>query len=337
ARSIYAGHPQREEWKPGRAGREVHYPLGRVLPQRVVAPRAHRGGFRDRIDVEAIDGVRADGDAKPRRAARKVLRQIGRHGHIGHEGLGSLAAIRGQRGREDEGTVGAEGGVERPQRLGAREVERLGRVRDHGDAFPLEPRGERAADMPAGAQQYHARRPGAHRPRLSHFIAAALSRGCDTRPCHTTAWKASAWAVTRSGLTVGMMTQASATFAVNPPSRPTIPATRAPTALACSSARTRLVLTLRSESTPPTEKTSTASRAERRLPLSQLANEVSQPSSLMRAVSSETLSVGAYASKPAIFRKSLTACDALPALPPTPRMKRRPPPSRTAIVLQQNW
>ena len=30
---------------------------------------------------------------------------------------------------------------------------------------------------------------------------------------------------------------------------------------------------------------------------------------------------------PAILRKSLTACEALPALPPTPRMKRRPPAS----------
>ena len=39
-----------------------------------------------------------------------------------------------------------------------------------------------------------------------------------------------------------------------------------------------------------------------------------QPSSLARAVNSETLSVGAYASIPTIFRKSLTACDAFPAL-----------------------
>ena len=37
------------------------------------------------------------------------------------------------------------------------------------------------------------------------------------------------------------------------------------------------------------------------------AKQPSQPSSLMRAVSSLTLSVGVYASKPQIFRKSFTA------------------------------
>ena len=33
---------------------------------------------------------------------------------------------------------------------------------------------------------------------------------------------------------------------------------------------------------------------------------------------------------PQILRKSLTACDALAALPPTPRMNSRPPRARTA-------
>ena len=41
-------------------------------------------------------------------------------------------------------------------------------------------------------------------------------------------------------------------------------------------------------------------------------NTVSHPSSLVRAVNSETLSVGAYASKPASLRKSLTAWPQLP-------------------------
>ena len=59
-------------------------------------------------------------------------------------------------------------------------------------------------------------------------------------------------------------------------------------------------------------------------------NIVSQPSSLVRAVSSDTLSVGAYASNPQILRKSLTAWLAWPAEPPTPRMNSRPPRSRTA-------
>ena len=62
---------------------------------------------------------------------------------------------------------------------------------------------------------------------------------------------------------------------------------------------------------------------------SHAANTVSQPSSLVRAVSSDTLSVGVYASKPASLRKSLTACEQLPALPPTPRKNSRPPRART--------
>src|SRR5581483_649640 len=105
---------------------------------------------------------------------------------------------------------------------------------------------------------------------------------------------------------------------------------RAPTARAYSSARTRFTLTFFSALPPPTENTSRPSMSDRRLPRSQAANAVSQPSSLMRAVSSETLSVGAYASKTQILRKSLTAWPAWPAPPPTPRMNRRPPASRTA-------
>ncbi len=59
-------------------------------------------------------------------------------------------------------------------------------------------------------------------------------------------------------------------------------------------------------------------------------NVVSQPSSFVRAVSSETLSVGAYVSIPQSFRKSLTVWLAFAALPPTPSTKTRPPRSRTA-------
>src|SRR6266436_10020127 len=57
----------------------------------------------------------------------------------------------------------------------------------------------------------------------SHFISLAASAGCDTIRCHTTAWNASVCGVTVLELTVGTMTHASATLAVNPPSRPTIP------------------------------------------------------------------------------------------------------------------
>ena len=48
---------------------------------------------------------------------------------------------------------------------------------------------------------------------------------------------------------------------------------------------------------------------------SQPANTVSQPSSFVRAVSSDTLSVGAYVSTPHSLRKSFTACEAFAALP----------------------
>ena len=71
-------------------------------------------------------------------------------------------------------------------------------------------------------------------------------------------------------------------------------------------------------------------RVARNLTRSQPTNAAAQPSSLIRAVNSETLSVGAYASMPAIFRKSFTACDALPALPPTPSTNKRPPFARTS-------
>ncbi len=74
----------------------------------------------------------------------------------------------------------------------------------------------------------------------------------------------------------------------------------------------------RSTLPPPTEKTRTASRCASRDPRSHSAYELSHPSSLIRAVSSETLSEGEYASNPASFRKSLTACDACPAPPPEP-------------------
>ena len=108
-----------------------------------------------------------------------------------------------------------------------------------------------------------------------------------------------------------------------------MPSTVAPTSLAYCTARTRFGLTLRSRLPPPTENTRIASPARSWLTFSHAENVVSQPSSLVRAVSSETLSVGAYASIPTSLRKSLTACEALPALPPTPRMNSRAPRSRS--------
>ena len=83
-------------------------------------------------------------------------------------------------------------------------------------------------------------------------------------------------------------------------------------------------LTFRSASPPPTESTRTASFELARLVRSQAAKTVSHPSSLVRAVSSETLSVGAYASMPHSLRKSLTAWPQFAALPPTPSTNSRP-------------
>jgi len=57
-------------------------------------------------------------------------------------------------------------------------------------------------------------------------------------------------------------------------------------------ALTRLTLTFFSWLPPPTDNTKTPSLELRLLPFNQAAKELSQPSSLIRAVNSETLSVG---------------------------------------------
>jgi hypothetical protein len=97
----------------------------------------------------------------------------------------------------------------------------------------------------------------------------------------------------RSADSGGITMHEVAAVAVYPPSRPTMPWTPAPTFCASSMARTMFGDTLRSRSPPPTEKTNRASSTPRREPSSQPENTVSQPSSLARAVSSDTLSVGA--------------------------------------------
>jgi hypothetical protein len=71
-----------------------------------------------------------------------------------------------------------------------------------------------------------------------------------------------------------------------------MPKIEAPTDLAVSRAATMLVETCFSALPPPTENTSTASLPLIREPFSHSLNVVSQPSSLARAVSSETLSMG---------------------------------------------
>ena len=97
----------------------------------------------------------------------------------------------------------------------------------------------------------------------------------------------------------------SATCAVNPPSRGR---RRRRSWLrprfACFNASTTFELTFRSASPPPTEKTNTQSLAESLLTRSHPTNAEFHPSSFVRAVSSDTLSAGVYASMPVSLRKS---------------------------------
>ena len=74
-------------------------------------------------------------------------------------------------------------------------------------------------------------------------------------------------------------------------------------------------------SPPPTENINIASFFDKFDIFNQFTKLVSQPSSLILAVSSETLSKGVYDSIWQIFLKSLTAWEEFPALPPTPRKK----------------
>src|SRR5580704_17276717 len=124
----------------------------------------------------------------------------------------------------------------------------------------------------------------------SHLVPWRCSCGWLTSRCHMTAQSPSVCGVTRSGATVGITTQLSETWCVNPPSRPTMPKTCAPADVAVSRALTMLTDTFFSTLPPPTENTRTASLELIREPSSQPEKQLSQPSSLARAVSSDTLS-----------------------------------------------
>src|SRR3984893_18788026 len=168
-----------------------------------------------------------------------------------------------------------------------------------------EPIDEVASDDPCPPDYEDAREPR-HRlpswPTDSHLVGFSLSFGWETRRCQITAHRPSVCGVMCSGYSGGTNTEASASRRVAPPSRPTMPNMDAPLSRASSSAATRLAETPRSRSPPPTEKTSSASLSESREPRSHSVKVVSQPSSFARAVSSLTLSVGAYASKPHSLR-----------------------------------
>ena len=70
---------------------------------------------------------------------------------------------------------------------------------------------------------------------------------------------------------------------------------------------------------PPTDNINTRSLEFKLLIINHSRKTEFQPSSLILAVNSETLSVGVYDSTPTIFLKSFTACEQFPALPPTPK------------------
>src|SRR5262245_10675440 len=143
----------------------------------------------------------------------------------------------------------------------------------------------RAVDHAVAVEEDRAAQSGAH-----HFVATCCRMGCETRQCHTTAWNASVCGVTRDASTVGTTTTQSPTCLVYPPSRPTTPKIFRPRCWASFNPATMFALTFFSRFPPPTEKTNTASFRVALLALSHAANTVSQPSSLVRAVSSATLS-----------------------------------------------
>jgi hypothetical protein len=158
----------------------------------------------------------------------------------------------------------------------------------------------------------------------------ALSEGCETSKCQTTAWNASAWGVTRSAFTVGTITTASATVAVNPPSRPTMPQILAPDLFGVFHRADEIHAGIFLDAAAAdaedhdqvvSAKSALASQRRRRFPTLRRWCGRSAP---RRCRSAHRLRCRRFCGK------SLTACEALAALPPTPRKKTRPPALRVA-------
>ncbi len=150
------------------------------------------------------------------------------------------------------------------------------------------------------------------------------SSGCDTSACQTTAWKDSTSGVRSSGGGSMRSRRLPARRAFRQERRPRHRSPR-PRAWARSIALTRLTDTLCSREPPPTENTSIASRparprdlqppAERALPAVVVGPRRELGDVVGRRVALDAQSL----------RKSLTACEAWPAPPPTPSTNRRPP------------
>ena len=128
----------------------------------------------------------------------------------------------------------------------------------------------------------------------SHLVACALQRGMadEQVPDHG----AQALGVRRDAVgeaSGGMTTQASATCAVKPPSRPTMPKTLAPASPRQLEGPHQVTRDAPLGVAAADREDEQAVVGASREPCSHSAKMVSQPSSLIRAVSSETLSVGA--------------------------------------------
>src|SRR6478672_4136483 len=190
--------------------------------------------------------------------------------------------------RQSVGDVGLIGDDDQDEARLLKEASSLGNPRQNAEVRKVRRRYWLAVALQVGVDDAVAvEEDGAY-----HLVAFFCSLGCETRQCHTTAWNASDSGVTQAGFTCGMTTTTSPCRAVYPVSLPTIPNTLAARFFARSIALTRLVLTLRSASPPPTENIRIASSPSSRLVSSQAAKTLSQPSSLVRAVNSETLSIG---------------------------------------------
>ena len=162
----------------------------------------------------------------------------------------------------------------------------------------------------------------------SHLAVFGSSAGCETIRCQTRACSPSVCGVRRSASTEGSTTHASAHL----PELAAVTARDADdrgTDVARQVHRAHEVhADLAFETSATHREDEQAIRGGEPRGAEPLLVRGVPPSSLIRAVSSETLSVTQYDSMRASFRKSHAACDALPAPPPEPHRNRRPPRSR---------
>ena len=216
AGAVHAGRPD-DHQRDLRASADVRqHPLAGVLRQRVEVGRLDRRRLGHDIVRHRVDRVRADVDDLPERVPFQVPPDVHRHLEVGVQRVHRPALVRGHRRGEDQRRRPARPG--RPARRTPRgRSGSASSTRSRGPSAPAcsrAPRRSPAQEAGRAQQAPPGRRTARHCSRLSHFIGAACRRGSETNRCQTTAWNASLCAVTVSGLIVGTITQASATFAV---------------------------------------------------------------------------------------------------------------------------